>query len=359
MVDVRIQFILKRRLDYSGELHGHHKTLSTGLFNSVNFLHEMLPGQGIASDLIVAVDNNQIDREVRRFQPTHCVIEAPWVVPTKFAVLTRLHPKVTWIVRLHSELPFIANEGIAMDWIAEYVRYPNVIIGVNAPRMLEETRSYLMSVMGWDYKTAQQHVIYLPNFYPQQYRSKPPRRLTDRIDVGCFGAVRPLKNHLVQAVAAVKFADQRGFKLNFHINGNRMEMKGEPVMNNLKGMFAQLADRGHELILHDWRPREGFLDLCHEMDLGLQVSFSETFNIVAADLISQGVPVVGSKEIPWLSSLFAPEPQDSVGIADSLADAYRMPWLNVWLNQINLRYYSWRTRRIWLKYFKGEYNAQG
>jgi hypothetical protein len=351
MVDVRIQFILKRRLDYSGELHGHHKTLSTGLFNSVNFLHEMLPGQGIASDLIVAVDNNQIDREVRRFQPTHCVIEALWVVPTKFAVLTRLHPKVTWIVRLHSELPFIANEGIAMDWIAEYVRYPNVIIGVNAPRMLEETRSYLMSVMGWDYKTAQQHVIYLPNFYPQQYRSKPPRRLTDRIDVGCFGAVRPLKNHLVQAVAAVKFADQRGFKLNFHINGNRMEMKGEPVMNNLKGMFAQLADRGHELILHDWRPREGFLDLCHEMDLGLQVSFSETFNIVGADMVSQGVPLVPSVEIPWANEIFTADPTNSDDIAAKMHRALRYSRANVWLHKKQLNAYTNETIATWKRWF--------
>jgi hypothetical protein len=322
-------------------------------------MNDMLVAAGIDSQLEVATDNNCIDRFVKQHNPTHVIIEALWVVPTKFDILTKLHPHVKWIIRLHSEMPFIASEGIAMDWIADYVSFPQISIGVNAPRMLREVRAYLRVKQGWDKTTTDKRVFYQPNYYPTNFKRKKFKNVSGYIDISCFGAVRPLKNHLLQAVAALMFAERKGLKLRFHINTGRLEMKGDPVLNNLRSMFEQLAGTGHQLICHEWMSHDKFVDLCSQMDLALQVSISETFNIVAADLISQGVPVVGSKEIPWLSSLFAPEPQDSVGIADSLADAYRMPWLNVWLNQINLRYYSWRTRRIWLKYFKGEYNAQG
>ena len=54
-----------------------------------------------------------------------------WLV-SKFEVLQKLHPNVKWIVRLHSEIPFIANEGIAMDWIYEYQKYDNVFVSLNS-----------------------------------------------------------------------------------------------------------------------------------------------------------------------------------------------------------------------------------
>jgi hypothetical protein len=71
----------------------------------------MLQKSGIESKLSVCTDNNDIDREVNLYKPTHVIIEALWVVPTKFAVLTKLHPKVQWILRLHSEMPCMAGAG--------------------------------------------------------------------------------------------------------------------------------------------------------------------------------------------------------------------------------------------------------
>jgi len=347
----RVLFILKRRLDYNQQAHGHHKTLSTGLYNSVSFVDEMMRNLGFDSHLVVAVDNNQIDREVKEFSPTHVVVEALWVVPEKFSVLCRLHPNVKWIIRLHSEIPFIASEGPAMDWIGEYVRFPNVTVAINAPRALEELRSYAKWVLGCSDQEAAAKVAYLPNHYPQDYKFKPFKPSKTHINVGCFGAIRPLKNHLLQAIAAVQFAEKRGMKCRFHINDTRIEMKGEPVMNNLRGMFQHLVDRGHEMIGHGWRPRESFLDLCAEMDLGLQVSFSETFNIVTADLISQGVPVVGSSEIPWTSKWFAADPTSTRDIVSKMTRTWLLPHVNVWHHQQELRKYTDRTASIWQAYF--------
>jgi hypothetical protein len=317
-------------------------------------MNEMLQDMGISSEIEVAIDNNCIDRMVRRHRPTHVIIEALWVIPSKFAVLSRLHPDVKWIIRLHSEMPFIAGEGMAMDWIGDYSSHPKIDIGVNAPRMLGEVRSYLQTRNGWDRKTTEQRVFYMPNYYPKEYKSKRMDRSKPHIDVACFGAVRPLKNHLLQAHAALKFANKIGKKLRFHINSGRIEMKGDSSLNNLRGMFQQLADTGHVLISHEWRPRDQFLDLCAEMDIGLQCNFSETFNIVSADLVCQGVPIVGSSEIPWSSDLFNADATKSDEIAEAMELAYYFAQVNVWLNQFHLSKYVDKTKKIWLDYCRGE-----
>lgn len=347
----KVLFILKRREDYNAILHS-HVGLSTGLFNSASFVNEMLNDDGVDSILEIATDNNCIDRLVTKHKPTHVIIEALWAVPTKFAVLQKLHPDVTWIIRLHSEMPFMAGEGMAMDWLGDYSKFKNIVIGVNAPRMLRETRLYLQHLNQWDDATTEERVIYMPNFYPQEYKS--PKKIDknkDTIDIACFGAVRPLKNHLLQAIASIDFANQIGKKLNFHINAGRIEMNGGPVINNLKSVFEQLSDSGHQLINHQWTPREQFLELCGSMDIGLQVSFSETFNIVGTDLVSQGVPLVGSSEIPWKVPAFAASPTESKDIAEKLKLAYNYSWLNIKTNQWALTNYTNKTRKIWYKYF--------
>ena len=162
----KVLFILKRREDYNATTHS-HIGLSTGLYNSASFMDTMLNDRGIESVLEVAIDNNCIDRLVTKHRPTHVIIEALWVVPSKFSVLQRLHPKVTWIIRLHSEMPFIAGEGNALDWIGDYSRFKNIVIGVNAPRMLRETKLYLQHLNQWDQETTDKKVVYLPNFYPR------------------------------------------------------------------------------------------------------------------------------------------------------------------------------------------------
>jgi len=347
----RILFILKRREDFNPVEHS-PLGLSTGLFNSASFMVEMLKESKIEADIKVAIDNNCIDRMVRNYNPTHVIIEALWVVPSKFAVLCKLHPNVRWIIRLHSEMPFMAGEGMAMDWLGDYVSYDNIDIGINAPRMLNEVRTFIGTAKGWDKTITENRIFYLPNYYPQDYKTKEFNYNKEFIDIACFGAIRPLKNHMVQAVAALKFANKLDKKLHFHINAGRVEMQGSPVLNNLKGFFQHLHNQGHQMILHEWCPREEFLQLCSYMDIGMQCNFSETFNIVSADLISQGVPVLGCSEIPWASNWFNADPTNSDDICSKLALVHAYPKENIWLNQRGLQKYTTKTRKIWLNQFE-------
>ena len=347
----KVLFLLKRREDYHSITHS-NIGLSTGLYNSASFMQKMLNNNGVQSKLVVCIDNNCIDREVSLYRPSHVIIEALWVTPTKFAILQKLHPSIKWIIRLHSELPFMAGEGIAMDWIAEYSTYKNVVIACNAPRMLHDMRTYIKEHFGFRICRVEEKIVYLPNYYPQEFDIKKLDTKKEFVDVGCFGAIRPLKNHLSQALGALQFANRIKKKLRFHVNAGRIEMKGEPMINNLKSFFIQINDTGHQLINHQWTPRDSFTELCSQMDIGLQVSFSETFNIVGADFVSQGVPFVGSLEIPWMTNTFAADPTDTKDIARKLELAYTWPRLNTWLNKKSLKNYTNETLDIWLKYFK-------
>ena len=67
----RILFILKR----------HNYGPSYGLLNSCGYISEALRRNGIESKSVEVTDNNDIDREVSQYQPTHVIIEALWVVP--------------------------------------------------------------------------------------------------------------------------------------------------------------------------------------------------------------------------------------------------------------------------------------
>ena len=100
------------------------------------------------------------------------------------------------------------------------------------------------------------------------------------LNIGCFGAIRPLKNQLYQAVAAIEFANSINKKLHFHVNIARVENNGDPVLKNLRNLF--INNPKHKLVEHSWLTHEDFINLVRKMDIGLQVSFTETFSPKAA-----------------------------------------------------------------------------
>lgn len=356
----KLLFILKRRTLTTEETTTLHNEapranfnycLSSGLRNSARFVVDMLNSQDIEAKLAEVIDNNCIDREVTQYQPTHVVIEAFWVVPDKFNILQKLHPTVKWIIRNHSDLPFLANEGIAIDWSIKYLAYDNVYLAPNSYQTFEDTKK--MALAAYGLHTAKNKVIYLPNYYPIKQDLRPPKPLGDIIDVGCFGAIRPLKNQLIQAVAAVHYAKMNNKKLRFHINVARLEDKGNVVLRSIRGFFTNLDPKLYQLVEHGWHNHEDFIQLVRSMDIGLQASFTETFNIVAADFVSQGVPIVVSDEIFWMPSYFAVDETDAQAIYNKMEEllARFLRKLKAQYALSGLRKYNEDSVAVWTRWF--------
>lgn len=343
-------FILKRREDFDPVTHTNIR-LSTGLYNSAEFVHNMLRANGVDSKLVVAVDNNSIDKEVHDFRPDIVFIEALWVVPTKFEILRKLHPKVKWVIRIHSDLPFMAQEGSAMGWIFDYINQPNMIVAPNSPKMVSDLQSVTDNILG----PGKKKVVYLPNYYPVDFNA--PTKKIDftkkEINISSFGAIRPLKNQLIQAFAAIDFASIKGLKLHFHMNSGRIEGGGNPCDTNLHSLFEHMDPEKFKVTFHKWLTHENFIDLIKTMDIGMQISFSETFNIVGADHVMNGIPFLGSQEIPWWQHRDV-SATNRVDIVNALCDVYTQSEANVLLNQIGLIKYTGISQYAWLEFLKGE-----
>lgn len=336
----RLLFILKKREGYWGEY-----SLSSGLLNSCSFVVRMLKQHGIRVRLVEVNDNNDIDREVTDFRPTHVIIEAFWVVPEKFDVLKPLHPQVHWIVRNHSEMPFLANEGIAMEWSNGYLRR-SVEIMSNSPRAV---RDFQAAAYAWGFND--RLISYGPNYYPVEQLSECDPPVEGRgIDIGCFGAIRPLKNQLAQAITAANFARYRRERLRFHINASRIEGGGDPILKNLRAFFDGCLHA--ELVEHPWVDHETFLDVIKCMDAVMQVSFSETFNIVAADAACLGIPVLVSSEVPWIGAYAHADPTSERSMLRGLEQIWDEPRLPRIAHQWrDLSEYDRSSARVWVDRF--------
>jgi hypothetical protein len=332
---VKLLFICKKRPSHYGA--------SYGLYNSCRFLVNALKHIGIEAKFVEVIDNNYINAEVASYKPTHVFIEALWVVPSKFNVLIPLYPKIQWYVRLHSNTPFLANEGMAIEWIKEYSElhkvYPQFHIASNSRRMIEDLKQALGI-----------KCLYAPNIYCPDPEDKPAPTSHPESNIfkaGCFGAIRPLKNHLIQAKAAMAFANELGKTLEFHINHTPVETQGESVYRNLLALFKGSK---HKLIEHDWYFHPEFLKLVQSMDMGLQVSLSETFNIVAADFAYLNVPVIGSPEIEWMNSMYQAKPTNLDNILAHMWLAWIGRKINLQrVNEWGLRGYNESSLEAWEK----------
>jgi glycosyltransferase involved in cell wall biosynthesis len=311
---------------------------------------DMLEASGVPSKLVVIHDNNDIDREVTAYRPSHVIIEALWVVPEKFEVLTRLHPDVMWIVRLHSDLPFLATEGVAVDWIRRYIRYPQVVVAANSHRAWDGVRMLVAEPhQQWQADEILNKVWYLPNFYPVPSKVCVVDPYWSDLNVGCFGAIRPLKNQLIQAVAAVQLTQTYKKKnLWFHVNATRLEQMGGNVLRNMEALFNR---SGARLVKHPWMNRNEFLAQLKGMDVAMCVSLSETFCVVAADAVASGVPLVCSAEVSWAREGVA-NPFSVNSIVDALNHTLDHSEENVRRNSEGLARHSKISRSRWLEHFQ-------
>ncbi len=342
----KLLFALKDRHDYWGQ---GGSDLSSGLLNSVGFLIDMLNANGVAAKMVSLVDANKIDKAIWDYQPNVCFIEAVWVLPAKVAELQMKWPHVHFAVRNHSELAFLASEGAALERITGYLQL-GVEVTSNSPRA-----AHAITIVAQSIGEADSIATYLPNYYPvDAVIPTPHRALPGVVRVGAFGAIRPLKNHLETAVAAIDFAQRLGKRLEYHINATRIEMQGAPILKNLQGLFDQTWRA--TLVPHGWLDHAAFLELLTTMDFAVCASFSETFCIVAADAVRMGCPLVASKEVPWLGPYGRCDPNSAASITSALLFA-QLQIRNdptdkrLALQAADLARYSAASKKIWLDRF--------
>jgi glycosyltransferase involved in cell wall biosynthesis len=209
-------------------------------------------------------------------------------------------PAIKFVVLSHSNVGFLQADPDGVARIREYIEIakwcPNLSVGGNSHKFA----SWLSESYGTD-------AVWLPNIYPFTERLKFTNRSTT-LRIGAFGAVRPEKNFMTAAAAALLIAKRLNKELEFHMSsgGEGDQGRTAPAIDQ---MFAGI--HGVKIVRHNWQPWDAFIKTVQKMDLLIQLSYTESFNMVTADGVAQGVPSVVSPAIIWAPDSWKAEP-DSV-----------------------------------------------
>ena len=146
------------------------------------------------------------------------------------------------------------------------------------------------------------NVAFLPNLYDLSEPMPPARPAWNggALRLGLFGACRLLKNGLTGAASAASLAATLRVPTELYVSEKNQAM-------------AELCEDtpNIKLIVTGWMPWAKFRQLVGSMHLLLQPSFTESFNVVTADGVHQGVPSVVSDAIDWAPARWQANPDDA------------------------------------------------
>jgi len=256
------------------------------------------------------VNNAQHIAEILRKSPqaTHAIVEAAFFGVEDANQLSAEFPEIEFVFRNHSQIGFLQVEPKAIEWFTSFAQLQEKTLNVRLSGNNERFTQW------WNTAYNQR---YLPNLYPLIDRTNPKivrhSNYRDTLRIGAFGSLRLLKNFTTCAAAAMIIARRLDRNLELYMNAGRSENGGNVITDAVKKMLAGLP--WAKLVEVQWQDWTQFRHTVGNMDLNLQASFTETFNIVTADSIAEGVPVVGSAAIEWLPDDWQAMCDDSEDIA--------------------------------------------
>lgn len=240
---------------------------------------------------------------------THVIVSAPsWIQPSQFGTLCFQFPEIEFVQLNHSGCSYLSIDKFGIRNIRQCIDLEmathNMRVAGNNPRFTE-----------WASKTFGFDCLLLPNLYDTEsfVNPIPPRKLGGTLRIGSFGAGRPWKNQLVAAEAAVQLARAMGVKLELWVNSKRPD-GGERMIESRMELFDNLP--GCKLVNVPWARWPRFRDITATMHLLFQPSFDETFNVVTADGIAEGVPSVTDSSIEWTPQSWWCRPEDPTSLVN-------------------------------------------
>jgi hypothetical protein len=256
-----------------------------------------------AADLASRLNRSQLTHS----GVSHVVVSAPWIQTADMARLCADFPETRFAVNCHSNLGFLQADPSAMRLVREGLDLGRCTWNFQIAANCERLGRWVESAYGAP-------CLRLPNLYHLGDVQAAPRPLFmgGTLRIGAFGATRALKNLLTAAGAAVEIANARRADLEFWISSGRNEGAG-PVIDAVRQMMQGLPHV--KLVENGWQTWPQFRQTVRHMHLLLQPSYTESFNVVTADGVAEGVPSVVSDAIEWAPDSWKAEVDDAGDIA--------------------------------------------
>lgn len=269
---------------------------------------KVLRQAGFSTDVWPIVDAQDLRKRLTANPAEQVIISAPWIPSVQLQGLANDFPESQFAVTCHSNVGFLQADRNGVKLVRELMELElgthNIHLAGNCLRFCD-----------WVTGTFSAPCVFLPNLYyvdpnapgrPNPYSGGPVR-------VGIFGATRPLKNIMSATSAAIEAARTLRVPLDLWLSGGRAEGGGEVVLSAVKELVDGLP--GVTLNLNGWQSWPKFRQLVGHMHVLLQPSYTESFNMVTADGIAEGVPSVVSDAIDWVPSYWQADADDVSDIA--------------------------------------------
>ena len=240
---------------------------------------------------------------------THVIISAPWIPTAVLSSLCAYYPETQFAVVSHSNTGFLQADRSGIRLIKEYLE-------LEAGTYNFHMAGNCTQFVGWVEETFREPCTYLPNMYFLHDRHGERKEMWDGglLRIGIFGAARVGKNFISATGAAMEIATNLGVQTEIWVNSGRED---GPESRVIRGAMQELTEGmpNLELKYANWRPWPQFKRLIGSMNLLLQPSYTESFNVVCADGIAMGVPCVVSEAISWAPRSWKAEIDDVNDIA--------------------------------------------
>lgn len=238
-------------------------------------------------ELLKCFSHEEVYATIKKRSPKLVIFQAMSFSYHTLLECKRMFPNVEICAHLHSKFPFLGVESSPVTFIERCISHGIKIIFNNRDAL---------NMFPFE------NCLYLPNVYTAPRFIPTPlfnsEKKIDSINIGCHGSMRHMKNHVVQAAAACRLAKKLNKKLYFHVNTTRDDGELKFVQGSLQKVLRM---HGAEMVECNWMDHREFVSYCSNLDLGMQISLCETFNLVAADYVTAGIPIVVSPEIDWVT----------------------------------------------------------
>lgn len=283
----------------------------------------------------------EAEKHSRPHPITHVVISAPWISAPELQTWAINNSPIQFACVSHSNVGFLAADPGAFNLIREYAH-------VEASTLNFQLAGNSQRLACWIKETYDHDCWTIPNLYYLDKANTDPRNRASfdgsKLRIGCFGASRPLKNILSAGAAALQIARTLRVDLEFWVSSGRDE--GANV-NSLVQMFSGV--KWASLKMNPWEEWSKFRQTIRHMDLLMQPSYTESFNVVTADGAASGVPSVVGSAIDWAPQSWVAHVDDPgdiarVGLSLLFSRTAGMDGLNA------LTAYNDRSYQQWLTY---------
>ncbi len=279
-----------------------HIGLGVSALNATKCLRDA----GVLADVWPLINAAELTAGLRRRPASHVVISAPWIPTNELAHLCAEFRNTQFAVTCHSNLGFLQADPSAMRLVREGLELRratwNFRVAANSARLADWVHTA--------YGIPCQH---LPNLYHlDDVATERARYSGGTLRIGAFGATRALKNLMTAAGAALEIAAGMRSDLEFWISSGRSEGAG-PVVEAVRQMFSGLPHA--KLVENGWQSWPQFRRTVRHMHLLMQPSYTESFNVVTADGVAEGVPSVVSDAIEWAPDNWKAPVDDAHAIA--------------------------------------------